>query len=364
MKKIKKKSGLILYIIIIFINIFLQGCSSNPNADIEDVSLELNVKRLDESMYQAARAFRTSPTPDTFAIYHQYLSPDREFWLELSPFYEQITADSLIRSGFQDTVLALHYGRFLADTNMMKLLDSIHLRFAENYPFEETLLPVFKRVKKHFPDAQIPQIRTFVNGYTPPGVRPEIDQNFPSVSGNYFGMGLHYWLGERFSFYPPDLPMFIRKRFHPRFMVVGVANQIAEDIVPGVDLRKNPTLLDKAIQLGIKQCVLDALAPNEPDSMKFFYTDKQMHWADYYEKNIYKEILPNLYSKDFSVHQGYLVEKPFTADLSRESAPRLAQYFGWKVVKAYLKKHPGTTIAQLSEIRDYESVWKNSGYKP
>lgn len=364
MKKSKKAFGILLYIIIISSNIFFNGCSSNPNADIEGISLELNLKRMDEPMYQAAKAFKENPKPDTFAIYQKYLSPDREFWLELSPFFEQITADSLITSGFQDTVLALHYGRFLADTNMMKLLDSIHIRFAPDYPFKETLLPVFKRVVKHFPQAQIPEIRTFVNGYSPPGMRPEIDQNFPSASGKYFGMGLHYWMGERFSFYAPDLPMFIRKRFHPRFMAVSVANQIAEDIVPGVDLRTNPTLLDKAIQLGIKQCVLDALAPNEPDSMKFFYTDKQMYWAEYYEKNIYKEILPKLYVKDFTVHQDYLVEKPFTADLSRESAPRLAQFFGWKVVKAYLKKHPEVTIAQLSEIKDYESIWKNSGYKP
>ncbi len=361
-----KKNHKELYIILILTSLILsfQGCSSNPDADIEEIALTLDFSRTDEALYQAAKAYYQTPKPDTIEIYRKYLSPDRAFWLELSPFYEKITTDPSISTGFQDTVLATHYGRFLADTNMMKLLDSIHLRFSPDYPFQQTLLPIFKRVLKHFPEATVPKVRTFVNGYSPPGMIPEIDQNFPSISGKYFGMGLHYWMGESFSFYSPDLPLFIRKRFHPRFMPVGVAGQIADDIIPAIDLRTNPTLLDKAIRLGIRQCIMDALLPNEPDSMKFFYSDKQMGWANYYEKNIYKEIVPKLYSKNFAEHQPYLIEKPFTTELARESAPRLAQYFGWKVVKSYLKKHSEVTISQLSETKDYETLWKESGYKP
>ena len=349
--------------ILLLSGVLFSGCGGNPDADIKGITLSLDVKRIDGAMHQAAKAFQ-GEKPDTFGIYIQYLKPDRAFWLELSPFYEKITSDSSISEGFQDTVLALHYGRFLANTHMMHLLDSVHKRFTADYPFEETLLPVFKRVLKHFPDAEIPKIRTFVNGYSPPGIVPDIDQNFPTASGNYFGIGLHYWMGEQFSFYAPDLPEFIRKRFHPRFMAVSVAHQIADDIVVKTDLRSNPTLLDKVIRLGIKQCVLDALVPNVPDSMKLYYSDKQIAWADLFEKNIYKEIVPKMYSKDFSQHQSYIVEKPFTAELSRESAPRLAQYFGWKIVKSYLKNHPEITIAQLSEMKNYETIWKTSGYKP
>jgi uncharacterized protein YjaZ len=89
-----------------------------------------------------------------------------------------------------------------------------------------------------------------------------------------------------------------------------------------------------------------------------------MYWADYYEKNIYKEMAEKLYSKDFQVHQQYIMEKPFTSSLSRESAPRLAEYFGWKVVNSFMKNHPEITIAELVERSDYETIWKESKYKP
>lgn len=336
---------------------------SSPNADIEGISLTLDVKRTDSLLFAAAKAFRNQAHPDTFAIYQQFLQQDRDFWIELSPFYEKMQKDS-VSTAVKDSILSLYYGRFLADSNGYKLLDSVKKKIPYNFPFEERLTPLFKRVKKHLPEAKIPKIRTYISGYTPPGIMPQVDQTLPTISGEYFGIGLHYWMGAKFFYYSPDIPVFIKKRFDLRFLEVVIATQIGDDVVPEVDLRNNPSFLDKVIRLGIRQNLIDALLPNEPDSMKLYYSDKQMYWADLYEKNIYKEIVQSLYSKDFTVHQKYISEKPFTSDLAQESAPRLAQYFGWKVVQSYLKNHPEVRITQLIERTDYETIWKESKYKP
>lgn len=340
------------------------GCgTSDPNADIKDISLDLDVKRTDSLMFAAAKAFRSNPKPDTFAIYKQYLAQDAAFWAELSPFYRMMEKDSL-STATKDSILAHFYGGFLADTNSYKVLDSIRIKIPYNFPLEERLTPLFKRVKKYLPEAQMPKIRTYFSGYTPPGRPPKIDQTLPTISGKYFGLGMHYWMGNKFVYYSPDIPVYIKKRFDLRYLEVGIAQQIADDVIPYIDLRQSPTFLDKAIRLGIKQCFMDALVPNEADSLKFYYSDKQMYWADLYEKNIYKEMIKILYSKDFAIHEKYTSEKPFTSELSQESAPRIAQYFGWKVVKSYLKNHPEVTIDKLIERTDYEKIWKDSGYKP
>lgn len=353
-----------IFFAILLFSLLFAGCSlSDPNADIKDITLTLDVKRTDSLLFAAAKEFRSQAHPDTFAIYQRFLQQDRDFWVELSPFYDKMQKDS-VTSEVKDSILSLYYGRFLADSNGYKLLDSVKKKIPYNFPFEERLTPLFKRVKKHLPEAKIPKIRTYISGYTPPGVMPQVDQTLPTISGEYFGLGLHYWMGPKFLYYSPDIPVFIKKRFDLRFLEVVIATQIADDVVQEVDLRKNPSFLDKTIRLGIRQNLVDALLPNEPDSMKLYYTEKQMYWADLYEKNIYKEMVQSLYSKDFTVHQKYISEKPFTSELSQESAPRLAQYFGWKVVQSYLKNHPEVTISQLIERKDYETIWKESKYKP
>lgn len=344
---------------------FVWGCGKgNAESDIQDVSLQLDFKRTDSLQYAAAKAFAQGDKPDTIAIFKQFLAQDKEFWAEMSPLYMRFQRDTTLTQSFKDSALALYYGRFLSDKHTLTLMDSIWKRLPSGTDFASRLTPLFKRVKKHFPDAQIPAVRTFINGYTPPGMMPEIDQTVPTVTGRYFGLGLQYWMGKSFPFYSPDIPQFIRNRFEPQFLEVMVANQIAEDIVPPINPAQNPTLLDKSIRLGIKQCVLDALIPTIADSMKLFYTDKQLYWADYYEKNIYKDVSEKLYSQDFTVQGDYIADKPFTSDLSRESAPRIGQYFGWKVVQSYLKNHPEVTIEQLAGRTDYEKIFKESKYKP
>lgn len=360
------KSRLLVAIFLIALSFFSACSSGNPDADIAGIQLDMKVLRADSLMWEASKALLTTPKPDTFAIFERYLKPERDFFLEVTPLFDKFMRDS-VSVGMQDTVLALYYGRILANPSYLALLDSVRKRFPAGYDFQTPLLPLFKRVRKLFPDAPLPQLRTYISGYPGRGEQVDanqIDQAFTSVSGKFYVLGLHYWMGTSFKFYPPDVPVFIKKRFEPRFLPAIVANQIAEDLVMRVDLRKMPTLLDKCVRAGIKQVLVDALVPNEPDSMRLYYSDKQMYWADYYEKNIYKELTPLLYNKDFSEHLRYMSDKPYTSELSLESAPRIGQYFGWKVVKAYLAKHPNVKLTDLLDRQDYETIWKESGYKP
>lgn len=351
------------YILIILLLGFISCGDTDPNADVKDMVLSVKIHRTDSMMYLAAKAFH-QPKPDTIGIFNQYLKPNRAFWLELFPQYEKLVADSSLTESYQDSVLALYYGQFLSDKNTWQLMDSINKHFPPNFDIATQIVPVFKRWKRDFGVDTLPEVCTFVNGYSPPGMMPEVDQVFPTLSGKYLALGLHYWLGKSFIFYSPDIPVYVKKRFDPQYIGVVVAQQIADDMVPAIDLSQNPTLLDHAIRLGIRQCVVDALLPSTADSTKMWYGSLQMAYCHKFEKNIFNFVKEELYSKDFLIQRKYIEDKPFTSELSRESAPRLAQYWGWEVVKSYMKNHPDIKIADMVKRKDYEKIFKESAYKP
>ncbi|MFN0201804.1 MAG: hypothetical protein ACKVTZ_09800 [Bacteroidia bacterium] len=340
-----------------------QGCQKDPNADIADIHYRTDFRRTDSLLYAGAKAFHDDSTMAMKKVYEQFLQPERDFWWEFSGeeanvFRLQIPI-SKVTPTFQDSILMLWSSDFLRNPDGYKLLDTIQQVFPNQQIFEESLSPLFKRVRKYLPNAQIPKIRTHVSGYD--YKMPQADVTI--MTPKYISVGLHYLLGENCHYYPSQIPKYISRRLDKKYLAVLVGNELVNRVVPEPET-KETHLLAKTIHLGIRQYVLDKLLPNEPDSMKLYYTEKQMYWADYYEERIYKEIVPQLYSTDFLTYRKYLEEKPYTSDLSLESAPRLSQYFGWKVVASYMENHPKVTLEQLCIMQNYEQIFKESKYKP
>ena len=140
--------------------------------------------------------------------------------------------------------------------------------------------------------------------------------------------------------------------------------EIAEGMVAPIDLTRQPTLLDKMIRAGIKQYFMQQLLPHTPDSLRLSYSARQMEWANLYEARIYKELIPHLYKIDFNLHRDFMAEKPYTTQLSLDSAPRVGEFAGWKMVAAYMRLHPEENLESLTERQDYETIFKESRYKP
>jgi hypothetical protein len=336
----------------------------DPNEDIKDIKFDWTLKRSDSLMWEAAKAFRKDSNANILTVYKQHLQSERDFWWEMSGFVIEMRRANYpqerITEGFKDSLLAKWAGESLRSKATFELLDTIQKVFPSNYPFQEKLLPLMKRWKKNFPSAEIPKLYTHVSGYVN-------DERVPSdntfIMPHYFSFGLHYFLGEKFRFYPEHFPVFMRKRFDPNYIDILAAHEIAEGMVE-VDRNPTPTLLQESIRLGIKQFVVDKLLPNTADSLKLYYTEKQMYWVNIYEEKIYKEMSAHLFQQDFQENRKFTDEKPYTAHLSRDSAPRLAQFFGWKVVTSYMQNHPNITLAQLCASKDYDKIFKESKYKP
>lgn len=364
---LKPRKSLIIVICLCLLAISFQACSSSdPNEDVADIELDLDFERVDVPLALAAEDLKDG---DSYMnVYERHLKKERDFlfyYAGLDLINEDLKrrGEPPIPAPMIDSVIAYKLGPLLADSAFAWLLDTIQTVFPQDSEEIFTKLePLFKRYHKYFPEVKIPAIRTHLNGYDPSGHPQTVDQLL--ITEDYFSIGLHYFMGENFAYYSPNLPQYVRRRFDPEYMELVVAQQLAEGTVLPLKLREQPNLLNKMIREGIKLYVVEQLLPAAPDSMIMMYATEEMAWANAFEQDIYKDLTPKFFSTNFLDHRSYLAERPFTHEVSRSSAPRLGQYIGWKIVKAYVAETGGVDLANLCTETDYDKIFRESKYKP
>jgi hypothetical protein len=336
------------------------GCGSEEDR-VPDVPLDLTVVRADSLMREASLALVRAKQPDFQAAFEAHLASERTFFGELIGL-DQIAQQQRLSPEQADSLLVMELGRVLADSNMLHLLDTVRMMFPYHYDFAARLTPALKRLVYHFPELELPQFRTHVSGYVPAQEMRQVDQILPTP--HYFSLGLHYFMGPTFPYYSPTLPGFIKQRFDPAYLEVMTMWEIAEGIVAPPPPGQETMLVDDIIRVGIKQYFMRRMLPQHSDSICLRYSSAQMEWAQFYEERIYKELMDDLFQSDFQAKREYLSDKPYTTSLSSESAPRLGEYLGWKIVAAYMDRQEEVTLAELCRSTDYQQIFRAAKYRP
>lgn len=330
------------------------GCKGGEqDIDLDAVAIDLQVTRLDNALYDATKTLAQDSGIAAKALFDKHFTSSKGFITDwMFGGNDSVATDSLIGDAMS---------QFAGDPHGVVLLDTIH-EVLGGFDLKAAVEPPLKRYKFYFPNRPTPQVVGYVDGY-PRTAQAGLDQVF--ISPNYLGIGLHYFMGPDFQYYPIDLPRYIRRRCTPEHIPALVAHKIADVIIPEPDLSQNPVLVDYVICEGIKLYLVDKLlGPEVNDTLKLFYDATQIDWANLYEGRIYKDLVVDLYSADAELQRRYVDDSPFTSQLNRSSAPRLGQFIGWRIVRAYMQKHPDTGLDALVEMRDYQKIFKDSGYRP
>jgi hypothetical protein len=330
------------------------GCRSGPkDVPLDQIPLTLEVVRLDEALYDCSVALRKDSALPPQTVFDRYFREARGFITDwMFGGNDSLATDSMIGQAMKE---------FAADPQGQMLLDTLHATLG-GLDLGALLENPLKRYKYFFPAKPTPMVVAFADGY-PRTAQAGLDQ--VSILPRHLGIGMHYFMGESFLYYPTDLPYYIRRRCTPEHLPSLVVHQIAEAIVPEPDFRGHPVLVDHVIRAGIVMVVVDKLlGPAVSDTLKLFYDASQMDWVHLYEGRIYKDLVTDLYSADPTLQRRYLHDSPFTSQLHRGSAPRLGQFMGWKIVSAYLAEHPDMPVDALLQATDYQRIFKDSGYRP
>lgn len=313
--------------------------------DLSSIKLEVHIERFDHDFDQ----LRTPPMQNKVAgLQSKY-----------GPFYTDFVERIIEAGSVKDTAYFANIRSILNSKPYQDLKHEVDSVYPNLKDQEEDLTDAFKRVKYYFPKQQLPKVYAYLSGF----------QVQTSVGNGYFGVGLDLFLGAKSKFYPALIntyPQYLSRRFTPDNMVPRIIEGILrEDIAPEKDEK---SILEKMIYEGKVMCLMDRLLPHVPDSTKIGYTTRQMEWCQAFEGNIWGYFLNEnlLYETDYPKMQKYFNEAPFTPGLGEktESAPKLAVWTGWQIVRQYLIKHPDVTPAQLLATKDAQLILNEAAYHP
>ncbi|MCS6789760.1 MAG: hypothetical protein NZ580_02100 [Bacteroidia bacterium] len=250
------------------------------------------------------------------------------------------------------------------DSLFLWLIDTTLKRYPEDYDFTLRLKPLFQRWKALFPEDTVRKVLTFVTGYGGVGALT-MEEDMCQLCNQHLMIGLHYFLSDTFSYYPPDLPYFIRRRLTEPHIPVFVALRLIRSKMPRLSPRHMPKMIDYMVWYGIQLYALEKLLPELPDTLRLFYTADHMAWLDKHARDAYVELLPYFYESNYFTIQPYVGEEPFTKAFGRQSPPRLGWYFGWQAVRRYANRHKASLRELLGlPVERYATLFQEAGYRP
>tara|TARA_B100000900_G_scaffold416220_1_gene450209 strand:+ start:1115 stop:2074 length:960 start_codon:yes stop_codon:yes gene_type:complete len=254
-----------------------------------------------------------------------------------------------------DSSFADALSSFQQDSNYQKVYADVKNTFADFKQYEQELTTVIQRYNHHFPSRIIPRVVTFYGAF-----------NYPVVNtDSVIGIGLDMFLGKELDYYQKlveKYPSYMHQQFQPNYMTALVMKGWLETEYP--TMQQN--FLSQMVQQGRVQYVLAQLLPNTPDSVLMGYTKSQIEWCEASEFSIWQFFIQEdlLYTNKYEQIIKYLQPAPFSGRMPKESPGRVAVWTGWQIVKAYMNRHPSTTLQELMAIPDAQLLLNESKYKP
>ena len=329
------------------ISLFISACG-HKKVDVSNIAVDVKIERFDKEFDQ----METKPMAQQAAYLQQKYGVFYGNFINLLLESEGTNVKDtsyfkLLRQVFADKA----YGDLKHD------VDSVYPQMDKQ---TAELTDAFKHIKYYFPQKKLPRVYAYFSGF----------QAQITVGDDYVGIGLDLFLGSNSRFYPAITKMFphyLSRSFNQENMVPRVVERLArEDMFPPSDSSK--TLLSKMIYNGKIMYFMDMILPDVADSTKIGYTTAQLKWCHDFEPKIWGYFLEEnlLFESDFPKIQKYLTEAPFTPGLGEknESAPKLAVWAGWQIVRKYMDNHPEVTLQQLMLDPDAQKILNQSKYRP
>jgi gliding motility-associated lipoprotein GldB len=331
-----------------FISLLLSACGRNKKVDVSNIAVDVKIERFDKEF----DAMKTKPMAQQAA----YLQN------KYGAFYRDYVALLLQDQNINvnDTAYFKLIRQVFAGSPYIDLKHDVDSVYPNMDKPQADLTDAFRHIKYYFPQKKLPRVYAFFSGFMAQ----------TTVGNGYFGIGLDLFLGANSRFYPAlteSFPHYLSRNFNEQNIAPRVVEGMArEDMFPESDSSKS--MLSKMIYNGKIMYYMDQILPDVPDSVKIGYTGAQLKWCQQFEPKIWAFFLEQnlLYETDYPKIQKYLTEAPFTPGLGEknESAPKLAIWTGWQIVRAYMDKHPDVTLPELMTNLDAQKILNDSKYRP
>lgn len=333
-------------IYLILISLLAVACKNKKDVDVSNIKVNLTVERFDKELFALTPQQVSVKAPQLKQKYGHFYGDFMESILGVGPV--------------SDTTYYKQLRTVLANEDYKELAAEVNRTFPSIDKEQEELREAFRHILYYYPKAKVPRIISFFSGFsvqTP-------------VGNDYIGVGLDMFLGRNSRFYPAlvqSIPQYISRRFTSENITPRVMEgYIREDMFPDQDVDRS--LLSKMIYNGKILFMMEAVMPDVPDSLIVGYSAEQFEWAQSNEPEVWAYFLENnlLFETDYNKIQKYLTDAPFTPGVGADSksAPKLAVFTGWQIVKKFMEQNADVTLQQLMQETDHQKILNGSKYKP
>lgn len=271
-------------------------------------------------------------------------------------FFNLFTYRIIRIGGISDDNFFDLFHQFLSDTMILNVNKMVQEEFVDFNKTEKKLNKEFKYYQYHFPDKTLPTIYVYTSGFNQSVVTAQ----------NIIGISLDKYLGRDCQYYK-------MLKSTPEYKVLNMHKEkIPSDVAYAwgaseFELSNNgTTLLDNMIYQGKLMYFVDALLPDEEDSLKIGYTSAQIKWCRNNEAQMWSQLIERkmLFSNKRMDIIRYINPAPSTNGFPQESPGRTGIWLGWQIVRKYMDKFPDTTLGELMKNNDYQKILNDSEYFP
>ncbi len=311
----------------------------NPN--IKNIPLEIKINRFDKELFEM--------NTDT-------LSEGITFFMDKYSDFFDIFSYHVINIGVPgDDYFPEYLLMFVTDELNKEVYNETISLFNDLSELENTFTNAFKRYKYYFPDKDVPVIITYISRFNHPCFTVE----------NYIGIGLDKYLGSDSPYYKSlSLPYYQRRNMFAAKISSDAIYSFGTIEVPYDETFDN--LLNRIIQQGRIMYFVDALLPDQADSLKMGFSADQMKWCKNNEKRMWEYIIENklIFSTDQMIIQKLTGPAPFTYYFSSESPGRTGVWIGWQIVKKFANNNKNLKLRDILYETDYQKILRESRYNP
>jgi len=325
--------------------IIMASCNNNRlKIDVSGINIPpVKIDRLEKDMF-------SMPT-DSIYKYSPILEK------KYGKFYARFVIDVVYGGGgVMDSTYAASLKRFITDNDLKHVYDTCQKLYPNMKFLENGLTDAFKHFRYYFPDKPIPRVITAISGFN--NELAYIDSTLEISLDWYIGSNSPYYVMLR---WPAYKTMHLNKE---NMLSDAIYGWLQSTFKPNED--KND-MLSAIVHEGKIRYLEDALLPDVNDTLKIWYTGKQLAWCKENEFNMWAFLVQKnmLYSTDQTTIIKFTDDGPFTAAFNHDYCPsRVGYWFGWQIVRSYMKNNKKVTLAQLMDEPDADKILHRSGYKP
>ncbi|MFN8302256.1 MAG: hypothetical protein U0U46_07165 [Saprospiraceae bacterium] len=248
-------------------------------------------------------------------------------------------------------------GGFVGSPQIRQIYDTVQKVYGDLRWLQKDLDQMFRYYKFYFPQKPVPQVVTMVS---------EFATDAFTYGDSLCGVSLDMYLGENYLPYLTDqerFPAYLRRQFRQEYIPVRLAKALVQNLA---DAPPGDRLLDQMLYNGKQLYILDCLLPDTPDSLLMGYTTAEIEGCQTNEAELWARLLEQnlLYSSDFNNWRKLVTPSPNAPILFQEAPGEVGSWMGWQIVKAYMRRHPQTTLTQLLGMSDSQQFLEQAKYKP